>query len=241
MEGNDCQSAAGSQHRKRRFQPVFQMFKLPVHRNADRLEGFFAGIFHPAHLLRYAAFDDFRQFQCGVDRLFLSCPHNIPGDAPGEGLFPIGIQDPGKLLFRNRIHQFFRRHAGLAHTHIQGCIVVIGKPTGILVQLVGRNAQIQQHAVHRDNAHLRQHRLHFIIIVVYHRCRIRCEPLRCHGNCVGIPVKANEPAAVRQTFCNFRGVSGAADGAVHINAVRANCQPIQHLVQQHGNVYKFHT
>ena len=216
------------------------MFELPVYRNADRLKRLFTGIFHATHLLRHAAFDKLCQFQRGMNGLFGSGTDDIAGNAAGKRFLPVGIENTGKFLLRSRIDQIFRRHAGLAHTHIQGCIVMIGKTAGLLVQLVGRNSQIQQHAVHRHLAHLRQHLCHFIIIVVHHRCRIRCQPLRCNFHSIRVAVKTDQFSACRQTLCNFRGMSGSAYGSVHINAVRTNCQFLQHLMQQHGNMYKIH-
>ena len=105
---------------------------------------------------------------------------------------------------------------------------------------MGRNTQIQQHAVHRRQPHLRQNRLHFVIIMVHHGGRIARQPFGCRCNCIRITVKANQLSAGSQALGNFTGVSGTAHGSVHINAVRPDCQSVQHLLQQNRNMLKFH-
>ena len=87
---------------------------------------------------------DLRQLHRGGDGLFGPGRHDPARDLPGVGFLPVIPQDAGQFFTVQGIDQVCGGGALLAHTHVQRCVRMVGKPAGRLVQLVAGNAQVQQ-------------------------------------------------------------------------------------------------
>ena len=171
----------------------------------------------------------------------LSSPHNGRGNGRGITLLTVFIEDLFQLLIGPGIHhRVGGEHIPAVHTHIQGRIRHVGKAPVPIVQLWGGHTQVQQNAVHSRNSQIPQNGIHLAEIGVdqRHSVFIRCQPLSGGGQSHRIPIDADQTAG-GQVLRNMAGVTGTAQGTVHINALRLDVQPLDALLQKHRNVMKF--
>ena len=103
-----------------------------------------------------------------------------------------------------------------------------------LVKLRGGNAEVKEHSVHAADAQLVQHRVKRAEVAVDERDLIeivaKAAVRRFDGGLVA--VERDEPARC-QAAHDLERMAGAAERAVHINAVRLDGERIEALVQQH--------
>ena len=99
--------------------------------------------------------DNIHQFQGGGNGLLLPLSANGRGNLGGVALLAVVMENALQLLIGPGIdHGGSGKGIGIVHAHIQRGIRHIGKTPASIIQLGGRNAQIQQNAVHAINMQL---------------------------------------------------------------------------------------
>ena len=105
----------------------------------------------------------------GLVRLLLALPHDVLCDILCEAVLPVIADDAVKLHFAVIVYNVRRSlRISLVHTHVQRCILPVGKPSGCCIQLVRGNTKIQINAVHLFNAKVMKHRSNVFIIAPHY-------------------------------------------------------------------------
>ena len=241
MEGNHRQSSAGIQafHRVRHY--LFHRTKLIVYRDADGLETAFGRmLLFPQGRCRHGAANHIHQFQSCFNRCRLSAAADSGSDLRCIALLAVIVENTLQFFIGPGIdHCVGVEGIAAVHAHVQRGIRHIGEATGTVIQLRGGYAQIQQNAVHPGKLQILQYLLHLAEIGMHqgHPVLIGCQPFSRSLQRHRVPVDADESAGGKPGR-DLAGMACAAQGTVHINAVRLNMQSIQALAQQDGNMEK---
>ena len=121
------------------------------------------------------------------------------------------------------------------HAHIQRRVRIVGKAPFRIVQLVGRDPQIQQNTVNLINTQIRQNPAHMLIVVMDQCDSVfkRGQPLT--GRLQGIPVliDPNQPAALCELFRDPERMTAAAQRTVNIDTPWFYIQSVDDFLQQY--------
>jgi hypothetical protein len=151
MKGNDREPTARLQCALRggeRFSDLLQFF---IHQQSQRLKAARRRIDFvrpPAH---HAA-DDVGEFAGALDRRFRAFLHDRPRHRPRPPFFAKRREHTRKIGFRPFIDDIGGTRPVAAHAHVERPVAAKGKAALRLVDLHGRNAEIEQHAVERGKA-----------------------------------------------------------------------------------------
>jgi hypothetical protein len=84
----------------------------------------------------------------GGERLLLPLAQDRRGDAAGEALLAVGLQDPGEVSVGVGVEHLGGRDARrLVHPHVQGRVVPVGETPVGFVELEGGDPEVEQDAV----------------------------------------------------------------------------------------------
>ena len=131
------------------------------------------------------------------------------------------------------IYDLFRRKALRAvHPHIQRRILHIGEAAFGIVQLIGGNTDVKQDPVQSADAPFFQDPDCVLIVCVdpFHLISEGFEPFPGGCQCFLILIKTVQPAMLSQPRCDLAAMSGTAQRAVHIDAVRPDCKSFEHFI-----------
>ncbi len=106
--------------------------------------------------------------------------------------------------------------AGWIHPHVERRILAEGKAPFRRIELKGRNPEIEKHAIDSGDPEFRQYRTGFGEIAVQQSHPVaEGRELRFRsGQCLRVPVKADQSAIRCSFFKDQSGMTAAADGAV---------------------------
>ena len=185
----------------------------------------------PAHRRRNRRLDDFRQLSGGLNGRLLPGLDNALGDPPGAFVLAIAEDDVRQLLLAQGVHQVPGCGALLAHAHIQGGVVVVGKAPLRRVQLVGGHPDVQEHPVHRVHA-LGPGKLPHLGEVAPHPDGLGVFPQPLPGSAHGVWVLVDgEQAPCGQLLHNGLGVAAAPHGAIYVQALWPDGQRLYRLLK----------
>ena len=242
MEGDHRHNASGLYHGEHILHRLPEAVQLAVDLTADRLKASFAGITaRSAGSCRNTARYDIRQLKRGADRRFFTLGNDAPRDAFGEFFFAVSEKDTGERCFIVGVHHVVSGQAVFRHTHIQRPVEAIRKAALRVIELIAAHTEIGKHTVNGLVRHLGQKLLYVKKITVKNgHVLFPGETLLQIFNRIGIPVDADQPTAFGKPFEDRRGMTALAHGAIYIRSVGIDFQRIDTLVQQYGNVKKFH-
>jgi hypothetical protein len=121
------------------------------------------------------------------------------------------------------------------HAHVQRRVVAKAETPFGVVDLRRAHAQVQQHALHLLDAQRGQLGGHLAEAGVADG-KARVLDLRSRGNGFGVLVEGHQAACRRQHVQQGARVAAAAEGAVHVDAIRLRHQGLHGFGEQHGGV-----
>ena len=104
-------------------------------------------------------------------------------------------------------------------------------------KLIGREPQVQEHALDRGDAQLVQHLAHRAIRRVNQRHGQAGGGLFGQGQHGRVAVQSNDPAGRPDGFCQGRGMAPCPHGAIHQDGPFDGPQPCRHLIEQNGAMH----
>src|SRR5262245_61269399 len=166
----------------------------------------------------------------------LACLDDGARDTPALPLFAVAPDDVGELDLVAFVHDVGGRAAGAFHAHVERTGGAEGKATVGLIELHGRDTEIERHAVDFLDA-LGREQLGHVAEPAFDQAQPRRITLghRLAGrDGVGIAIDRDH-LAVRAVEHGAR-IAAGAEGAVDITAAIARPQGIDDLARQHRNV-----
>src|SRR5215470_6125974 len=130
-------------------EPAFELFKLFIHGNAERLEGAGRGMDALAPT-RQNALDNPGELAGTADR---TRGDDGMRDGTRALLLAVGFQDARKRRFGERVHQI-RGGCSQAriHAHVERAVMTEGKAALGFIELEGRDAEIESDSIGCENA-----------------------------------------------------------------------------------------
>ena len=221
-------------------QSRFDFFKLAVNENPHSLKSpgrRVLAVFPGAH----GAGDERRELAGRDQRRACSRLNKRPRNLPSKPLFAIVPDNACNLLFRRLVQPFRRRHpAAGVHAHVQRRVVAEAESARRLIQLRAGYAQIEQHPVHEPDAPFGKHFFQPGKRRVDHD-EARVLPALAFGNGCRVPIQGDEPAIRAKPFENCKAVPAAAEGGIHVDAVGADCQCFDGILEEYGDVAMGHS
>lgn len=212
------------------------MLQLAVHLDPQRLEdargGVFAGVAEKP--LGDALRNGGGQVPGGADRLRLPDPHDAAGDCAAEMLFSEFGENAFEVVFVEMFQQLPRRLAlRRVEAKIERSARVEAEPAAGVRKLVGRQTQVEQHAIDGQNVEGVKNvgktgvtGLDEMDVVPPHLPRREPQHHR-------IAVESDEGSGGTDTGEDVLAVAAATDGAVHHHVPRLQIKPGEHFAQKH--------
>ena len=150
MEGNHGQPPLWIQSWDRLLQHLPNRPQLIIDCDSNCLKAALGRmLLFPQGLSGQSPSDHIHQLKGCFNGRILPLPVNGPGDLRCIALFPIFIENPAKLFPGPLVDHVIGRQPILPiHTHIQRRIRHIGKAALAIIQLRGRNTEVEEHPVH---------------------------------------------------------------------------------------------
>ena len=192
--------------------------------------------------LGHGGFDDVHQLQRRLDRTVGAHALDCRRDLGRIALLTVFIQNPAQLVFGIVVDNFIgSQRTALVHAHVQRRVCHIRKAARAVVELRGRNAQIEEHPVNLVQIQGVQDQGNVFKVIMHQRnlARVAAEPLFCRLQRYLVAVDADEPA-VCQTAADFQRVPAAAERSVQIDAVRTDVERVDALPKQYRFMRKLH-
>ena len=138
VEGNHSQTAFSVQKFNSTFQSLFQLFKLPVDGDPQRLKHQRGDGQFPRSRLAQCLIAQLDQISSRSEETFGPLFNNGTGQLGGRAQFTVFPEDPAQFLFGTEIEDPSGGHFGaLIHPHIQRSLIPPGKSPFRLVDLGG--------------------------------------------------------------------------------------------------------
>ena len=242
VEGDDGQAAVVGKDRKRRLDRGGGLVEFAVHGDAQRLEGARGGVARGAAAAADGAFDDVGEARGRDDGLAGLLAHNRAGDAHRVGLFAVLAEQPrqrGGVVAERGDQLRGGAAARGVHAHVQRAVGPEGEAALRLVELEGRDAQVEQHAVDavepvraRHAAQIGELRVHRLEAVAERR-----EPLAAARDRGGVAVQPQQPSVGRARAKHLLRVAAPAERPVDIAPPGARVERLERFMEQDGNVH----
>ena len=228
MVRDDDQPPAGTQYLETLLQRHFERLHFAVDLDAQRLKKL--GQELRLVFFRGAGLHGLDQLRCGLDRCGFPCPDDAVGDFPrGLQLAPVS-QQTRQRVGRIAVHDAGRRQrAPLVHAHVQRRFAPERETPLHGVEMVRRDAQIGQNAVHL--LHLPQPQcpaqkaevaLDVVEPPVVGAVRAR----------VAVLIEGVESPAGTQLFEDAARMAAPAESEVHVSARRVYGEQVDGLLQK---------
>ena len=188
-----------------------------------------------SHLGRNCCLDNVIQFKSGLNGLLLTGFDDMLCNVLCELIFPVVPDDPVKLHLGIFIDNgLCRQRLASVHAHVQLSIIFIGKTSLHCIQLIRRNSQVKENTVHLVHTQFIQYSRHIHIIVSHNGgTTALCIFLQmCTCSCNGCIVLVNaDMTSGGKSFTDLAGMSAAAQGSVHIDAIGSDVKSFYCLFQ----------
>ena len=141
-----------------------------------------------------------------------------------------------EILFGRRCQEISRRRTVASHAHVERTIVAKGEATVGLIELQRGNSEVEDDAVYGvvpaiayDCLQMRE-----FVLDQSQPPASRVREAGSARDCAAVPVDADDHAIGRREEC--ASVAAAAEGCVDINSGVANCEELDRLAGEHGNM-----
>ena len=149
MERYDCDSSADFKRFCQELNSSVKFVKLAVYFDSDCLKGSFCRMSEfPSDRRRITIFNDFGKFGCRSYAFFCSDCRYPFRYSSGKLIFAVFRNNSFELCNRIFVYDVKRRQIlVLIHSHIERSVFNVRKAAFRIVDLIGRNSEIQKHSV----------------------------------------------------------------------------------------------
>src|SRR5690606_10272318 len=181
----------------------------------------------------------FCQIRSAGEWLFGATLHNGTRHTFGKTLLAVILHHTGDFVFGSRGDPVRRTHTGIRiHAHMQCAVLEETEAALRVIPMRRRNAEIQKDAGDLPGnaaenglvAKFRKTALHNDKAAVFGR---QCFP---GSYCQGILVESQQPSTWSEFLQDQPAVPATPEGAIHIATVSAHGEPLDGLVEQHGDM-----
>jgi hypothetical protein len=169
------------------------------------------------------------------------------GDPPAEPLFPVVKEHLSQLIGREAAQQFGGCGPGRGRArfrapfrvepHVERSLGGEAEPAVRPGKLVGREPQVQKHALDQRDAQLIQHLAHRTIGRVNQRHGQTSGGFLGQGQHGRVAVQSDDPTGRADVPCQGCCMAPCAHGPVHQDRSVMGLQPANHLVEQDGAMH----
>ncbi len=161
---------------------------------------------------------------------------DVARDAARGALLAKLEQQVGQFAFGQRVDQIGGGRPAAAHAHVERAIAAEREAARRIVELEGRHAEVEHHAIQGGDAVLRQQ--------IQHVAELAMDQMQTAGKARGqtgaagdrLGIAVDRPHRAGRGFQERRGVAAAAERAVEIHAAAARGEQADDFGQHDGNV-----